>query len=86
MSTLVTPVSTPDVEKLLALIAAQKERAGLRTIFPELSAIGYRCPYNTWLCNKPGYQMMMEQVIVHLNDEHFWPREKIADWVEKVAP
>lgn len=34
-------------------------------------------------CDRPG---RLSDVIVHLNDDHQWTRERIADWVETIEP
>jgi hypothetical protein len=28
--------------------------------------------------------MLLRTMIVHLNDIHFWSRERIADWVQSI--
>lgn len=33
-----------------------------------------------------GHEYDVEDVIIHLNDDHKWTRERIADWVATVEP
>lgn len=39
-----------------------------------------RCPDG---CHK---QLPLGALIVHLNDDHRWPRERIAEWLVSIAP
>jgi len=48
----------------------------LYTAFPELAMPDLACPH----C---GTRATLHEVIVDLNDNHFWTREKIADWIEQ---
>lgn len=38
------------------------------------------------VCPVCAYANALPQMIAHLNDEHRWTREAIADWVETVEP
>ena len=53
--------------------------AQLRCVFPILNEQRI-CPV------LPHYSDDMLAVIWHLNDDHRWTRERIADWVETVEP
>lgn len=35
-------------------------------------------------CRDAEFQRCLLATVVHLNDDHKWPREQIADWVETV--
>jgi hypothetical protein len=49
----------------------------LKAEFPLVRTLIPRCP----VC---FYTSLLEWVIVHLNDDHRWTREQIADWVATV--
>jgi hypothetical protein len=43
--------------------------------------------YNTCpVCDSLFYQRPIRAIIWHLNDDHEWTRQQIADWVETVEP
>ena len=44
-----------------------------------------RCPVNEHGV-KCGVRRVTANVITHLNDDHRWTREQIADWVETLEP
>lgn len=51
--------------------------------YPELHKT-MRCP----ACDKTGYfggLPPLEELIVHLNDDHRWTREQIADWIDTLT-
>jgi hypothetical protein len=48
----------------------------LYAAFPELATPDVACPH----CGK---RATLHEVIVDLNDNHFWTREKVADWIEQ---
>ena len=62
-------------------INKQQAIQNLKTRYPFLESIVPclvdRCPY---------MPMPVGSLIAHLNDEHRWPREQIADWVETIEP
>lgn len=52
--------------------------------FPELHNT-LPCPE----CDKSGYfggLLTLEELITHLNDDHRWTREAIADWIDTLKP
>lgn len=50
----------------------------MRDIFPVFSSGEYDCPVGS--CDT------QEKLIPHLNDDHRWSREAIADWIETIEP
>jgi hypothetical protein len=42
----------------------------------------YPCPASVGHCNS----RRLTTIVVHLNDDHRWTREQIADWVATVEP
>lgn len=50
---------------------------GGQMLSKELNQINVKCPDNS-VCS----QGSLEGVIIHLNDQHHWPRENIATWLE----
>jgi hypothetical protein len=48
----------------------------LEKLFPALKTAKPLCP----VC--AGVHVSLADAIVHLNDHHQWPRERIADWLE----
>jgi hypothetical protein len=53
----------------------------LERLFDCLEGTSRRCPEEG--CRK---KVMLAAIIVHLNDDHRWSRERIAAWVESLAP
>jgi len=49
----------------------------LRRIYPHLRVMDGSCP-------QCGAKHSLLRVIWHLNDEHHWTREQIADWIETI--
>lgn len=49
-------------------------------LFPALMTVHKVCPQ----CIK-GVVARLEKIIIHLNDEHQWTREQIADWLEVIS-
>lgn len=55
-----------------------------QTDFEELSAslpgshVSVDCP----VCDKSPHRELLPDIIIHINDEHHWTREQIADWLE----
>lgn len=55
-----------------------------QTDFEELSKslpgshVSVDCP----VCDKSSHRELLPDIIIHLNDEHHWTREQIADWLE----
>lgn len=47
----------------------------LRELFPELNTTLVSCP----ACPCSAY---LGSLLIHLNDDHGWSRESIADWLE----
>lgn len=47
-------------------------------VFPIVSIVSPRCP----ICNARSYCGDIGSMIFHLNDDHKWTRERIADQVE----
>lgn len=45
--------------------------------------VKYPC-LNTDICERQGRQATIYGIIIHLNDEHKWTREQIADWLDSV--
>lgn len=54
----------------------------LKKLFPALMEI-VNCPVCGRLNNKHK-QMSLDRMIIHLNDEHQWTREQVADWLESL--
>jgi hypothetical protein len=55
--------------------------AALGHRFPELLLCSWRCP----ACKRVTPDNLMH-LLYHLNDDHQWTRERIADWVASVEP
>jgi len=56
----------------------------LAEVIPEIMSFTAYCPSrgpNDEMCSPSGY-LNLYRMIQHLNDEHQWTREKIADWLE----
>lgn len=50
--------------------------------FPALDA-AVQCPACGWWRRlRTRHEYDLEDVIIHLNDDHRWKRERIADWIE----
>ena len=57
---------------------------GIYRRFPELHKT-LPCPE----CDKSGYfggMPTLEELITHMNDDHRWTREQIADWIDSLKP
>lgn len=54
--------------------------AGYMTALFTTQRLGLPCPY----CHYENERWSLDTMITHLNDNHRWTREKIADWVETV--
>jgi hypothetical protein len=48
--------------------------------WPWLKSDGYECPAGCGQKNIPA------AIISHLNDDHRWPRQRIAEWVATIEP
>lgn len=49
-------------------------------LFPIILILSPGCP----ICDERSYGGDVGSTIFHLNDDHLWTRERIADWVETV--
>jgi hypothetical protein len=54
--------------------------AELADLIPALHSAMVHCPVGCWEENSGGQSV--SYTIQHLNDDHTWPREDIADWLE----
>ena len=65
---------------LLAVgVPPKQARCSVRKRWPWAFAVSVDCPH----C---GRSRLVCQVIVHLNDDHRWSREKIGAWVAGIEP
>ncbi len=65
---------------LLAVGVSPKEaRCSVRKLWPWALAVNADCP-------SCGLSRLVCQIIVHLNDDHRWTREKIGAWVAGIEP
>ncbi len=65
---------------LLAVGVSPKEaRCSVRKLWPWALAVNADCP-------SCGLPRLVCQIIVHLNDDHRWTREKIGAWVAGIEP
>lgn len=65
-----------------------KRKALIESRFPGiLCSVRYSCPCEGAArrseCSEPR---TLTQTVTHLNDHHFWTRERIASWVASVEP
>ena len=59
------------------------------SVFPQLAHVVGDCPVAGCAYEWPagaGRKKDLDNMIPHLNDEHLWTRERIADWVATVEP
>jgi len=61
-----------------------EESVRLKAEYRILSRGAAECPVSN-MCPKDLTNTVM-QMIAHLNDNHDWSREKIADWIETLEP
>lgn len=59
-------------------------RIELARAFPALDMPGPRCPNDGVTCFFWNPDRSLGRTIIHLNDDHGWPREQIADWLESL--
>ena len=65
---------------LLAVgVSSEQARCAVRTRWPWAFAVSVNCP-------SCGRSRLVCQLIVHLNDDHRWTREKIGTWVAGIEP
>ena len=55
----------------------------IRDAFPVLSTLTL-CPALSAACGFSKRHHLVLDITVHLNDHHYWSREKIADWVDEL--
>lgn len=63
-----------------AIGLAACEWVRLDSQYPILDRADIHCP----LCSSTDDQEAFEEVVYHLNDDHKWSRERIADFVETI--
>lgn len=78
----------PDKPKLWAapLSNGSSVMSGLTKLFPALMTVNKSCPSE--ICKNTSWGKAshpLSDVIIHLNDHHRWPREKVADWLEVIS-
>lgn len=78
---LVDGLLAADILKSLALVYIDPDK--LFQKFPELNNTGYDCPRIVEDCKYSSTSL--GTIIFHLNDQHKWTREQVADWVESVG-
>jgi hypothetical protein len=50
--------------------------------WPELDQPDQECPYVKCAAMRSYSVTTLADVVIHLNDEHGWTRERIADWLD----
>ncbi len=53
----------------------------LQNYWPFIWRIEVKCPGGC-----PGNMELPKAIITHLNDDHCWTRERIADWIATIEP
>lgn len=68
-------------DELLALAESSNDNplTEMAELFPGLEE-GVGCPH----CGEAKHRGALSTMIVALNDDHYWTREAIADWVESL--
>lgn len=59
-------------------------RLVLEGAFPGISDMTCLCPYQIQLQEEVRVPYPVIQLIVHLNDDHHWTFDQIADWVDSL--
>lgn len=69
-----------DQASIVTCALGAAEDAGYRIVDMPILRMAATCPASEWcrVCH------CVYDVIIHLNDEHRWTREAIADWVETI--
>jgi hypothetical protein len=88
----ITPLEVHALAKMAKAAAKPKvETPGqlLREIMPDLRVTGFACPASVdglsfvqTQAHRSIGQFYLSSVIIHLNDDHAWTREQVADWIE----
>ncbi len=65
------------------LAAAYAVLDTLTDLFPALKTTKRSCPAPfSPKCPSPPAKLALDRLVIHLNDDHKWSRERIADWLE----
>lgn len=76
----------PTMDSACAIGTAVLGANGAATRFTDISALVYnKCPACGPTCNSVWEFSKLYGVVIHLNDNVRWSRERIADWLESIG-